>query len=76
VFYELLKRIRHDYPGAWYCAQQWERSAFPTPAAYVAPVIEKEKLPDVNKQAVETIKEVSREAWGLPGDGKIGDVPA
>lgn len=80
VFVELLKRIRHEYPGAWYCAQLWEKEHFPGPitvneAASKWPcVMPKEGIPDKAETIIEGIKKISREDYGLPPDDPIEDV--
>lgn len=65
VVMELLKRIRVEWPGAWFCAQEWERKQYPV---RIGP------LPQVAAEA--KIKRVSREHLGLPPEDPIADVPA
>lgn len=59
VITELLKRIRVDWPGAWYCVQEWERNMAPKA---IGPVVAK-------------VKAVSREHLGLPKEDTIVDIP-
>jgi hypothetical protein len=66
VVIELLKRLRVDHPGAWYCVQQWERQHFHGPIQTPAPKPE---------EPFEGVKEVTREHLGLPQEEPITDMP-
>ena len=66
---ELLKRIRHDYPGAWHVAQQWERQQYHGPITVVQ---QKQEM----KTTMKGVKEVTREHLGLPPiNDQFEDVP-
>lgn len=59
VVTELLKRLRVEWPGAWYCVHEWERNlSRPTTIG-----------------AASKVKTVTREHLGLPADDPITDVP-
>lgn len=60
---EVLRRLRLDYPGAWYCVQEWERTLRSSPVGPAA------------AEVVARVKEVSREHLGLPAEEAIKDVP-
>lgn len=66
VVVEVLRRLRLDYPGAWYCVQEWERNLRP---AAIGPL-----AADMVAK-VAAVKEVTREHLGLPTEDLIGDVP-
>lgn len=63
---EVLRRLRIEYPGAWYCVQEWERNLRPTAIGPLAA--------DLVAKVAE-VKEVTREYLGLPAEEPIGDVP-
>lgn len=69
IIYELLLRLRQDYPGAWVQVQHWERQNCP------GPITVTERYPG-QLAGFEGIKEVTREHLGLPADEPIGDIPA
>jgi hypothetical protein len=78
VMTEVLKHIRREYPGAWYCVQQWERQQYPTKIGPnpQLPALLQPVEPAVEVSAVVSkIKAVTREQMGLPPEDEIQDVP-
>jgi hypothetical protein len=71
IMIALLQRIRNDYPGAWYCVQEWERNKFKQARIGQA----SPDVPDAVKVHTPKMKEVSREYLGLPKDDNMGDIP-
>lgn len=60
VITTLLQRLRVEYPGAWFCVQEWERRQKPT---VIGPPAKTEP------------KVVTKEHLGLPKDDPIMDMP-
>lgn len=74
----VLKELRHRYPGAWYCAKEWERQEYPTRIGVVDPTVPPAvKAPSINGLAtgiVDKVKGISAVSMGIEGEG-LGDVP-
>jgi hypothetical protein len=75
IIIQLLQRLRLEYPGAWFCVQQWERDRMPQLIGQ-ADINIPDGIPIKTENVVGKMKAVSRNEWGLPKDEPLGDVPA
>jgi hypothetical protein len=70
----LLQELRHRYPGAWYCAKEWELKQYPQKIGSEDRTVPM-AVPVKADHIVEKIKGVTAASMGIDSPGELGDVP-